>query len=135
MKESLLLFQEAAKKLTSICGGRGDIYCMVTSAAKDSENQVLYPIYFPNLMSALQRSNWGSSITCSVISDAASVVRKLSVRNDNNARIKNRKIPPQRNFNNIQLPAWLSNSATSPAPARSVLPLSHQPTYIFAVMK
>ena len=65
------------------------------------------------------------------MSDAVSVVRKLPVRNDNYARVENSQIPPQRNCTNIQLPAWIDNSANFPAPGRSALPLSHQPTYIF----
>lgn len=97
LKEYILLLQEAAKKGASICGGKLDIYCIITLAAKDSEKQALRSIYSPSLMSALQRSNWGSSIACSIISAAVLVVCKLSVTNNNDALIKNSKTPPQRN--------------------------------------
>ena len=99
---------------------------MITLAAKDGENQVLYPICSPALISALQRSNWGSSIAYSVMYEAVSMVQKLSIRNDSGAHITNGKLAARGNCTPIQLLAWLTNGATLRALALSVSYLSYQ---------
>ena len=80
LKEALQILHDTSKRVSSLIGTGNDIYCLVSLATNDSEKHVLYPIYSPVLFAALQNTSWGSSIACSVMSAALTVVRKLTER-------------------------------------------------------
>ena len=113
VKQALVDLQKAATTLSSLLGDGNDVYCMVSISASPEEKQVLYPAHAPVLMSALSNSNWGSSIACSVVPDALSVVRKLSRRNNdtNTVAVRSSSIPTQPAT--ILSPSWLNRDYMS----------------------
>ncbi len=65
LKTPMVRLQQTARKVSSIMAEGNDVYCMASVAGNQGENQIVYPIYSPVLMSALRRSNWEGSIACS----------------------------------------------------------------------
>ena len=104
---------------------------MVPISASPEEKQVLYSVHAPVLMSALNNSNLGSSIACSVVSDALSVVRKLPRRNNgtNTIAVRSSSIPTQPAT--ILLPLWLNRDYISGQAQNGANDSFSNPTYVF----
>ena len=82
-RDALKNFQTVSQNVASFIERESEIFCTFSLSGCNFDNQVLYPIYTPTLVTALQCNNSGNCIACSVMSDALNVVRKLSKRHLN----------------------------------------------------
>ena len=83
-------------------------------------------------MTASQGNNWGNSIACSVMSDALTVVRKLSKHYVNCNTTSTTNLRDASTNGVIDLPEWLNHYAADAAYRnRTTLPTDHA-TYVFS---